>query len=197
MYGSSLMLVTRMLRDSRIAAREAAAIPLPREDTTPPVTKTYFAIYLARVGMDKSTGRCARRKIFRRDFPSIDAHPLSLDPIVGAVHDLDVLAHRPRNDLPVQRDMVDLRVVLGDRLGNDFLPLGGVGFDARGVDQRVELGIAVVAPVVVAGAFAVRAVQHRLEDRLRVGHGAAPAEQVGAGVALGQPGEIDSTRLRV
>src|SRR3954470_18152697 len=139
MYGSSLMLVTRMLRDSRIAARDAAAIPLPREDTTPPVTKTYFAIYLARVGMDKSTGRCARRKIFRRDFPSIDAHPLSLDPIVGAVHDLDVLAHRPRNDLPVQRDMVDLRVVLGDRLGNDFLPLGGVGFDARGVDQRVEL----------------------------------------------------------
>ena len=30
----------RTARDSRIAAREAEAIPLPREDTTPPVTKT-------------------------------------------------------------------------------------------------------------------------------------------------------------
>ena len=29
-------------RDSRIAAREAAAIPLPREDTTPPVMKIYL-----------------------------------------------------------------------------------------------------------------------------------------------------------
>src|SRR5260370_40727600 len=55
MYGSSLMLVTRMLRDSRIAAREAAAMPFPREETTPPVTKTYLVIYLARVGMEEST----------------------------------------------------------------------------------------------------------------------------------------------
>src|SRR5688500_9592354 len=44
MYGSSLMLVTRMLRDSRIAAREAAAMPFPREETTPTVTKTYLVI---------------------------------------------------------------------------------------------------------------------------------------------------------
>src|SRR5688572_15375231 len=44
MYGSSLMLVTLMPRDSRIAAREAAAIPLPREETTPPVTNTYLVI---------------------------------------------------------------------------------------------------------------------------------------------------------
>src|SRR5207253_10567706 len=55
MYGSSLMLVTRILRDSRIAARDAAAMPFPREETTPPVTKTYLAIYLARVGMEEST----------------------------------------------------------------------------------------------------------------------------------------------
>src|SRR6476619_5649149 len=44
MYGSSLMLVTRILRDSRIAAREAAAMPFPREETTPPVTKTYLVM---------------------------------------------------------------------------------------------------------------------------------------------------------
>src|SRR6267143_2219553 len=54
-YGSSLMLGTRMPRDSRIAAREAAAMPFPREETTPPVTKTYLVIYLARVGTDKFT----------------------------------------------------------------------------------------------------------------------------------------------
>src|SRR5882672_7642404 len=55
-YGSSLMLVTRMPRDSRIAAREAAAMPFPREETTPPVTKTYLVIYLARGGTGKFTG---------------------------------------------------------------------------------------------------------------------------------------------
>lgn len=33
-------MVTLMPRVSNNAAREAAAIPLPREDTTPPVTKT-------------------------------------------------------------------------------------------------------------------------------------------------------------
>src|SRR3979409_2053930 len=38
------MLVTRMPRDSRIAAREAAAIPFPRLETTPPVTNTYLVI---------------------------------------------------------------------------------------------------------------------------------------------------------
>src|SRR3954468_10732379 len=59
MYGSSLMLVTRMPRDSRIAARDAAAMPLPREETTPPVTKTYLAIYLERVGMEESTRKTA------------------------------------------------------------------------------------------------------------------------------------------
>src|SRR5690606_19930551 len=40
MYGSSFIIVTRRPRVSRIAASEAAAMPLPSEDTTPPVTKT-------------------------------------------------------------------------------------------------------------------------------------------------------------
>ena len=38
------MIVTERPRDSSIAAREAAAIPLPREETTPPVTNTNFVI---------------------------------------------------------------------------------------------------------------------------------------------------------
>src|SRR5690554_1189892 len=37
-------MVTRSPRDSRMAANEAAAIPLPREETTPPVTNTYLVI---------------------------------------------------------------------------------------------------------------------------------------------------------
>ena len=39
------MRVTLRPRDSRIAAREAEAIPLPREDTTPPVTKTNLVMF--------------------------------------------------------------------------------------------------------------------------------------------------------
>src|SRR5688572_30826272 len=39
MYGSSFIIVTRRPRASRMAAREAAAMPLPSEETTPPVTK--------------------------------------------------------------------------------------------------------------------------------------------------------------
>jgi hypothetical protein len=47
-YGSSLMRVTLRPRDSRIAARDAEAMPLPSEDTTPPVTKTNLVIALGR-----------------------------------------------------------------------------------------------------------------------------------------------------
>src|SRR3990172_1414764 len=39
MYGSIFWRVTRNPRASRSAPMEAAAIPLPREETTPPVTK--------------------------------------------------------------------------------------------------------------------------------------------------------------
>ncbi len=44
-----------MPRDSRIAARDAAAIPFPREETTPPDTNTYLAIWERGDGMDDDT----------------------------------------------------------------------------------------------------------------------------------------------
>src|SRR5688572_26511243 len=66
MYGSSLMLVTRIPRDSRIAARDAAAMPLPREETTPPVTKTYLVIYLARVSPLEEPRPRNVRPVYRR-----------------------------------------------------------------------------------------------------------------------------------
>src|SRR4249920_3197600 len=58
MYGSSFTIETFILRDSRIAAREAAAIPLPREETTPPVTNTYLVMARPRAGNSYFTGKC-------------------------------------------------------------------------------------------------------------------------------------------
>src|SRR5690554_2280282 len=43
-YGSSLSMVTLRPRASRIAPREAEVIPLPSEETTPPVMKIYRVI---------------------------------------------------------------------------------------------------------------------------------------------------------
>src|SRR2546421_4008355 len=189
MYGSSLMLVTRMLRDSRIAARDAAAMPFPNEETTPPVTKTYLAIYPSRGEMVKSTG------IF--SVAPLDPRPACLDPVVRAMHDVHVVAHRPRDHLPVQRHVVDLGVVLRDGSGDLALAVRRIGLDARRVDQRVELRVDVAAIVVVAGALAVGAMQHRSEDGLRIGDRAAPAEHIGAGVALRQAGKGKGARLGV
>ena len=42
MYGSSLRSVTRSPRASRSAPTDALARPFPIDDTTPPVTNTYF-----------------------------------------------------------------------------------------------------------------------------------------------------------
>lgn len=42
-------MVTLRPRDSRMAAREEAAMPLPSEDTTPPVIKMYFVIIVFEV----------------------------------------------------------------------------------------------------------------------------------------------------
>src|ERR1700732_424819 len=39
-YGSSLTMLTLSPRASRMAPRDADAMPLPSEETTPPVTKT-------------------------------------------------------------------------------------------------------------------------------------------------------------
>ena len=42
MYGSSFITETLKFLDSRIEPRDAATIPFPREDTTPPVINMYF-----------------------------------------------------------------------------------------------------------------------------------------------------------
>src|SRR3954471_23201561 len=44
MYGSSFRMETRRPRALRMRPTLAAVMPLPREEVTPPVTKTYFAM---------------------------------------------------------------------------------------------------------------------------------------------------------
>src|SRR5512143_2822719 len=44
MYGSSLRMETLRPRALRRRPMEAAVMPLPSEEVTPPVTKTYFAM---------------------------------------------------------------------------------------------------------------------------------------------------------
>src|SRR5439155_17900410 len=44
MYGSNFASATRKPRASRRAPIEAAAMPFPSEETTPPVTNTYLAL---------------------------------------------------------------------------------------------------------------------------------------------------------
>src|SRR5687768_17192223 len=56
-YGSNLSTVTRRPRSASSRPREAAAIPFPSEDTTPPVTKMYLVGWgLVVVGMSAPCG---------------------------------------------------------------------------------------------------------------------------------------------
>ena len=49
MYGSSFVMVTFKPRASKIAASEEAAMPLPKDDTTPPVINMNFVIIAFKV----------------------------------------------------------------------------------------------------------------------------------------------------
>src|ERR1700749_43480 len=90
-YGSNFWSWTRRPRALSSRPREAATIPLPRADTTPPVTKTYFeARVLTGFQGSSGCGRClfARRgpnergepgKRLRRDGPSHTPEPRRVD----------------------------------------------------------------------------------------------------------------------
>ena len=45
MYGSNFCIVTLSPRSTSSRPSEAAAMPLPREETTPPVTKMYLVAF--------------------------------------------------------------------------------------------------------------------------------------------------------
>src|SRR5713226_9874701 len=56
-YGSSFCKETVRLRAFRMFPNDAAVIPLPSEETTPPVTKTYFDIATSRAVFQILPGR--------------------------------------------------------------------------------------------------------------------------------------------
>ena len=56
MYGSSFRMQTGMPRALRMRPMEAAVMPLPSEEVTPPVTKTYFGIGLPRTSLAQAGG---------------------------------------------------------------------------------------------------------------------------------------------
>src|SRR3979409_1635587 len=88
-WGARWGRVSLMPRDSRIAARDAEAIPLPREETTPPVTKINFVIpYSLRLACEilTQTG-CGRHKI-------ILWHPVLISTHAAAAF---LSAYLPRN----------------------------------------------------------------------------------------------------
>src|SRR5215210_766325 len=63
MYGSSLRIETRSPRDLRIRPTLAAVMPLPREEVTPPVTKTYFAMGGTSGGFSDAIGKSQGRQV--------------------------------------------------------------------------------------------------------------------------------------
>src|SRR5882672_3243557 len=112
MYGSSLRSVTLMPRDSRIAAREAAAIPFPKEETTPPDTNTYLAITNQGDGMENGTGHRPPAQFQKLVLSELGAVPEMLERL-GVGERFDVL-HRAAVHHVSHRQLDDL-VRLGAR----------------------------------------------------------------------------------
>src|SRR5258706_12978251 len=65
-YGSSFWSETLRWRAFRMFPSDAAVIPLPSEETTPPVTKTYFDIGDLQGGFSNLTGSEPRPNIYLR-----------------------------------------------------------------------------------------------------------------------------------
>src|SRR5215831_8516366 len=127
-YGSNFCSCTRRPRAFSSRPSEAATIPLPRADTTPPVTKTYFG---ARVltgfqGSSRCGGRLFRRRTdkggeprqrFRGDAAPHAAEPGRLDRdrhlCLAVLHRLEVefhlrvLAAQPEGDVLERDDTED------------------------------------------------------------------------------------------
>ena len=57
------------------------------------------------------------------------------------MNDADVGAHRPRNHLPVQRNMSDFSVMPRHRLGDHGLAPCRIGLHIDAVDQFIEHGV--------------------------------------------------------
>ena len=55
-------MVTENPRTCKSFAKDAAMIPFPSEEVTPPVTKTYLVLLMFFLGLSKSTNSCFSHK---------------------------------------------------------------------------------------------------------------------------------------
>src|SRR5690606_10915784 len=86
MYGSSLISVTSSLRDSSSAPSEAADIPLPNEETTPPVMKMYLVMSYLDAVRDRRWVQVVKQeqRRRRRDLPDLPGIRRRARPIAAA-----------------------------------------------------------------------------------------------------------------
>src|SRR5690349_21475981 len=91
------MRVTLRPRDSRIAARDADAMPLPSEDTTPPVTKTNLVMERASVLQGPGVGR-TDALVVKRDYTGRLRRPPDAPgcPRAGLGHGAQQIQHERR-----------------------------------------------------------------------------------------------------
>src|SRR5918911_3488052 len=68
MYGSNFCMVTLRPRSTSRRPKEAAAMPLPKEDTTPPVTKMYL-VALGLLVIRPALGKRASELLPDEDLP--------------------------------------------------------------------------------------------------------------------------------
>ena len=90
----------------------------------------------------------------------------------------------------MQRDMQHLIVMNLHRFDDHFLAFFHFRFAFNIIDQLIELGIFIIAPVEFAHAFVIAAMQHRIQGKYRVRSGSAPAEHVHAVIELALLGKI-------
>src|SRR5581483_2645831 len=103
MYGSSLTIAIFRPRASRIAPNEADAMPLPSEDTTPPVTNTKRVICLQGFPSQKEPGHEGRMNDGQASYhiaaaaaTRVPSHPGRLPPADDARPPTDECAARNR-----------------------------------------------------------------------------------------------------
>src|SRR5947208_14206235 len=99
---------------------------------------------------------------------SPDARPERLDDVVGSMNGLHALAHRPGNELAMQRDHVDVVANALHRVEEELAPLRRIELDCGGVDEPIELVVLVASRVEIALALAVAAVEHGRQRESRV-----------------------------
>src|SRR5690606_38953031 len=131
---------------------------------------------------------CSSRRIMKNSMWNqrrlFDGDPFHRQPVISAVHHIDVLAHCPGNDLIVQRDMAEFLCMNSQCLADGFSALGVVGFSLDLVDELVDFRVG-VTPIVerAVGTFTLAGDQ-ALQGVERVEGWHAPTEKTRGGIVV-------------